>query len=271
MQIFHWQDQELDQLLQTVERDGLIPYIEKYVPKTGQLLESGAGGCRYVKYLHDRGWNIIGLELSPETVKKVKAHWPELDVVEGDCANSPYPDNRFDGIISIGVVEHWPDGPQAPLQEMLRTLKPGGYAFMTVPCHNVVRRLKRLIWWPELVPFRRHTAAWLIKHRPSPNRFKKGYKNFVIYPTYGDFFEYRMTPKQFATEVKTAGYEIVHHLPNQVIDGFFHELNPKQKLVQITDWQFKASKPVWFLNRLLGRWPFFHPHMQLIVGRKPLK
>lgn len=268
MKMFYWKDEELDQMLGTVERDGLIPYIEKYTPKPSKILESGAGAARYVKYLHDRGWDVVGLELLPETVQQVKQHWPELNMVEGDVADSPFSEGEFDGMISIGVVEHWVDGPEAPLKEMYRTLKPGGYAYITVPCHNVVRRIKHRIWWHQLVTNPRGTAAWLIKGKQRPNRLKKGYKYFVHTP-YGPFFEYRMTPKEFASELKNVGFEIVHHVPNQEIDGFFHELNPRDILIKFDKWQFKTTKPVLWMNRQLSKWKFFHPHMQLAVVRRP--
>jgi hypothetical protein len=51
---------------------------------------------------------------------------------------------------SFGVVEHWVDGPQAPLRDIFRVLKPGAKAFIAVPSFNSVRRLKRALWCDEI-------------------------------------------------------------------------------------------------------------------------
>jgi SAM-dependent methyltransferase len=123
-------------LLATCETDGIFPYIQKYMPAPSKVLESGCGAGRYVKYLADRGWDVIGLEWDQEAVDMIKAYWPEAKAVQGDSANSPFAENTFDGIISLGVIEHWIDGPSAPLHDIYRVLKPGAYAIVTAPCLN---------------------------------------------------------------------------------------------------------------------------------------
>ena len=50
---------------------------------------------------------------SQETVDMVRRTWPELKVASGDVADSPFPDNHFTGVISLGVVEHFPEGMEA--------------------------------------------------------------------------------------------------------------------------------------------------------------
>lgn len=51
-----------------------------------------------------------------------------------DARKLAYPDEYFDHVFSISVVEHIPDdGDQIALREMARVLKPGGTLFLTVP------------------------------------------------------------------------------------------------------------------------------------------
>jgi SAM-dependent methyltransferase len=57
-------------------------------------------------------------------------------------ASLPYPDSRFDAIVSMDVVEHVID-PVPWLREALRVLKPGGLLFLTTP--NYASRSLRMI------------------------------------------------------------------------------------------------------------------------------
>ena len=256
------------ELLATCETDGLFPLIEKYMPKPAKVLESGCGAGRYVKYLHDRGWDVTGLELDKGTVDMVRKHWPELNIVLGDAADSPFKANTFDGIISLGVIEHWTEGPETPLAEIYRTLKPGGTALINAPVLNTVRKLKKTLWWNELTTDRSATKAWLRNGGNSPNRRKKEYK-YWTYPTYGEFFEYRFTTKEFANAIKKAGFEIIEHRPIYEVDGLYHELNPKQMFVKYEKKQFILNTPGKVLNKTLSLVPFMHSHHQMAIVRKP--
>jgi SAM-dependent methyltransferase len=63
------------------------------------------------------------------------------DTLQPD-APLPYPDARFDALVSMDVVEHILD-PLPWLQEALRVLKPGGLLFLTTP--NCASRSLRVI------------------------------------------------------------------------------------------------------------------------------
>ncbi|MDB5183174.1 MAG: hypothetical protein JWO47_958 [Candidatus Saccharibacteria bacterium] len=268
--IFKWDKNNMDTLLATCETDGILPYIEKYMPAPSRVLESGCGAGRYVKYLYDRGWDVIGLEWDQDAVDMIKDYWPEVNAVQGDSANSPFPDNHFDGIISLGVIEHWIEGPEAPLKDIYRTLKPGAAAIITAPCLNTIRKIKKTVWWNEKVTEKAATKNWRENAGPQPNRLDSKFK-YWPYPTYGEFFEYRFTKKEFIDEIKKQGFEIVEHNPVAIIDGVYHELNPKHKLVKYEDRQFIPTTMGKLVNKTFSAVPFFHPHHQIAIVRKPLK
>jgi len=251
-------------------RDESTPIVERHFPRDARLLESGCGAGRWVRFLQDRGRKMIGLEYSHETVEMVKRHWPDLDIVEGDCEKSPFPDGSFDGALAFGVVEHWVEGPQRPLRELLRVLKPGGKAYITVPLFNSIRRLKKALWFDEITQAPRALAHRILRGTRKPlSRIDRRYL-FPVFPAWGEFFEYRMSTVDFRAEVEKAGFEIIEQAPVGAMDGVYHELNPLGLLVGWKDLKFEPRGPASLINRWLSRRPFAHPHMQAIVARRPV-
>ncbi len=265
--IFDWDESEMQILLESCSRDEALPLIERHFAPPQTLLEAGCGAGRWVRFLHDRGFRITGLEYKRETVSMVHRVWPDLDIVPGDCAASPFPENHFDGALSFGVVEHWEDGPQEPLRDLFRVLKRGGKAFISVPCHNSVRKIKRVLFWKEICGLPKAVAGRIIRGNPFC-RLNRGYR-FAVHPAWGPFLEYRMSTEQFRAEVEDAGFEVIEHLPLGLMDGVYHELNPLLLVVGWRGWRFYPTALACGLNRLLSRRDFMHPHMQAVVVRKP--
>lgn len=266
--IFSWDKRDAQDLLATCERDEVRPLIEKRIPRGTRVLESGCGLARYVRYLKDRGWRTVGLEYSADTVAAVKSVWPDLDVVQGDVARSPFRDGAFDAVLSLGVVEHFVEGPAQPLSEIRRVLKPGGVAIITVPCLNAIRRLKRLLWWTEIAAAPRALAGRIVKGKPKPlTRLGRSYR-YAVFPPYGAFHEYRMTTGEFAQNVLDAGLVVCEHGPIGMMDGLYHELNPFKLLLRFKHWQFHGCRTAYCLNRCLSKHPFLHSHMQVIVAER---
>ena len=267
--IFQWREAEMQAALESCTRDEAAPILERHFPKGIRLLESGCGAGRWVRFLEDRGRHTVGLEYSRETVAMVKRHWPDLDIVQGDCERSSFPDGSFDGVLSFGVVEHWIEGPQGPLRELLRVLKPGGKAYISVPCRNSIRRIKRALWWEEITQAPRALAKRILRGTPHPlSRSDRRYR-YPVHPAWGEFFEYRMSTSEFRAEVEKAGFEVLEHVPVGRMDGVYHDLNPLGLLVGWKDLKFTPRGPARAIDRWLSRRPFAHPHMQAIVARRP--
>jgi SAM-dependent methyltransferase len=240
---FEWQKNEIIDLLASCERDGLFPFIIKYIRKDDKILESGCGLARWVKNLDNKGYDCKGLEYSFDTVKTVHEIWPELDLFVGDVLQHPFKNNSFDAVISLGVVEHFEEGPDKALSDIFRILKPGGTGIITVPCFNMIRKLKH--------PFTRQKLIFYVKKRGEPKKF----------------FEYRFSPDYFMEFVKTNGFEVLEEKPFAHIDGFYHELDPLHLIVKFSKWKFDPED--FWLNRLLSKIPYVHCHMLIIVVRKP--
>lgn len=244
--IFEWNQQEMYKLLDSCDSDDMLEYIWKYSEKNHQILESGCGLCRWVKFLSTRGYDITGLEFSQKTLEMVAQEWPDLKTVTGDVLCNPFKDDTFDLILSVGVVEHFEEGPNGPLKDLHRILKPGGVAIISTPCFNTLRKYKYKL-----------------------KRVKNS--KYAVWPVHGDFYEYRFTREELLKEIKDAGLEIVEYAPISHIDGVYHDLNPREIIMKFQGWEFRPTIVATSLNRLLTAFPYFHNHMMLVVARKPTR
>lgn len=114
-----------------------------HLPKEGKIVDAGCGFGKRVIYLKQQGYDIVGIDNSELALAKLKDFDQSLQVELGDILDIHYPDNFFDPYISMGVVEHFEDGPDSALKEAYRVLKPNGLIFVSVPTVNIVRKLIR--------------------------------------------------------------------------------------------------------------------------------
>ena len=117
--------------------------LKKYLPdKNSRILEAGCGDGHLVDAMKYWGYDAIGIDFASETVKKIKANMPGLDVRNGDVRRLEFPDGSFDGLFSLGVIEHFWDGYHQVVSEMYRVVKPGGYIFLAFPCISIRDRIR---------------------------------------------------------------------------------------------------------------------------------
>ena len=131
---------------------GLRPWILKFTPRHGKVIEAGCGLGRFVFYLGKLGIEIEGLDFSDDLISYLK-NWQKkynynYRFVCGNVKELPYDNSTISGYLSFGVLEHFEEGPLKPLMEAARVLRPGGIAIISTPnlSWNVIRRktLKRI-------------------------------------------------------------------------------------------------------------------------------
>lgn len=133
-----WDKRDILQEIGTLKRDHARPYVLKYLPRNGIHLEAGFGLGRYIFYLSDLGFNIVGIDVSKKGLQRCKS-WAEENRYNpnifkyGDVRDIPYPDNYFASYLSFGVIEHFEEGPYKALSEAYRVLRPGGIAIISIP------------------------------------------------------------------------------------------------------------------------------------------
>jgi len=99
----------------------------------GELLDVGTGPARIPIALcrADRQFRILGVDLAGPMLDLARRNAAEAGLTDrirfarGDAKNLPFPDGRFEAVVSNTIVHHIPD-PAVALAEMFRLVAPGG-------------------------------------------------------------------------------------------------------------------------------------------------
>ena len=225
-----WAERSIEGEIESCETRTLVEIFDKYiVDKKMKILEAGCGLGGWVNYYSTKGFQIIGIEIDKNIVDQVKKYDSKIPVEHGDIFNIDYPKEQFDAYISLGVVEHFEEGPHKPINEANRVLKTGGIAFVTVPYLSWFRRL--------------------FVH-PLRNIF------FFVYKLLGKktyFWEYRYSKNEMINFLKDAGFEII----DIDIDDYIRT-DKKHHIGLYGDFFFlrKKNGAIWELNTL-GKFTLF--------------
>jgi SAM-dependent methyltransferase len=141
----HWAGRDIGEALAIAERSPLTQAIEAALAPASAVLEAGCGLGQYVVLLRRRGHTAVGVDWSIAGLRHARSAAPPPPVAAMALDRLGLRPAAFDAYISLGVVEHDPQGPEAILAEAHRVLRPGGTLIVSVPYVNGVRRLGA--WW----------------------------------------------------------------------------------------------------------------------------
>lgn len=106
--------------------------IAEFAPfrKNNRLLDVGCGAGAFLSRADKTEWEVEAVEVSRSSVEIVREKG--LKVFHGTLDEANYPDDHFDVVVSIEVIEHIPD-PEPVIKEISRILRPGGLFWGTTP------------------------------------------------------------------------------------------------------------------------------------------
>ena len=125
---FHWN--ELDQVV--------IEVAQRWREHGIRLIHDlGCGAGRHTAFLLTEGFEVVGSDLASHGLSACRERLAEAELkaelVRSDMSSLPFGDGVFDATISINVLNHGRRSAlQAATDEILRTLRPGGEALLTV-------------------------------------------------------------------------------------------------------------------------------------------
>jgi SAM-dependent methyltransferase len=102
--------------------------IEPLLPSSGDVLEIGAGTGEQARYLADRGFEVVAIDLPASSYSEARV----FPITDYDGRHIPLPDCSIDVVFSSNVLEHVEDIPQL-FAEIRRVLRPSGFAVHVMP------------------------------------------------------------------------------------------------------------------------------------------
>lgn len=132
----------------------------------GRLLEIGCGAGAFLHRMAQEGWEVEGLELSPDAGEEARRLG--FPVFIGSLADAPDPPKPYDLIVGWMVLEHLHD-PLQMLRKLSRWSAPGGWIALSVPDAGALEfRLFQDAWYALDVPrhlfhFTPKTAARVLR------------------------------------------------------------------------------------------------------------
>lgn len=206
-------------------------------PMIGLDIGSSAGGLSVA--LAQAGVDMHGIEPSSAGVQVSKMRAQRLGIenttfVEGVGEKLPFPNEMFDLIVSLAVIEHVQDVNKV-LEEAFRVLKPGGWLYVEVP--------------NNLFPFEGHyKMAWLpMMPKPLAKRYVRARG---AYPGFLDHLNY-MNRFIINRYVRMAGFVAIKDVYGEFLSG-------------------KAAGATWAeRSGRLARMPWSAPLVRLLCGSLP--
>ncbi|MBC2722684.1 MAG: class I SAM-dependent methyltransferase [Desulfosporosinus sp.] len=123
-----------------VDSGDITPYYERcrrdaiaaVPPAAKRVLSVGCAAGKTEEVLIKRGIEVVGVELNPKAAEIARERG--LTVLEGDASeiDVAIAGELYDCVIYADILEHLPD-PLAVLKRHMKSLKPGGIVYITVP------------------------------------------------------------------------------------------------------------------------------------------
>jgi SAM-dependent methyltransferase len=163
--------------------------------KSVRILDGGCGTGEWTVHLARKGYSVVGLDLSRETVAALGRLFPEAEFAVCDIRDTGFPAGSFDVYFSWGVFEHFEEGMGRCIGEAMRVLKPGGRLLISVPFHN--RRLQ-----------------WRRRGQPAASA-----------DSGGRFYQWRLTADELAANLRAGGFEVEDVVPIHTRQGVMRSLH----------------------------------------------
>ncbi|MEK6844544.1 MAG: peptidoglycan bridge formation glycyltransferase FemA/FemB family protein [Nanoarchaeota archaeon] len=197
--------------MKEVEKD----LIKKYF--YGNVLDLGCGCGRTTKYISDQGFDVIGVDIVEDMIKKAREMFPNIKFETGDACSLNHEDDKFDIVFfSFNGLDYiYPESKRImAVKEVARVLKKDGYFIYS--SHNPLSLFFK--FRPGLLWRSAKTGKIFSKYKPEKNI------NFGLLHTYF------ATPKnQIKLIESNTGLKFIEQVPNSAKELHPHYVFRKSK------------------------------------------
>ncbi|TXT67661.1 MAG: hypothetical protein BAJALOKI1v1_30024 [Promethearchaeota archaeon] len=105
-----------------------LEQFTQLLPENPHVLDVGCGaGIPTSKYLIEKGVKVTGIDISDTMLSLAKKNVPTADFLKMDANHLEFPENLFDGIISVYTLFHIPRKNHGEIfRQFYKVLKPNG-------------------------------------------------------------------------------------------------------------------------------------------------
>jgi len=144
----------------------ILNQFAAHVQKLGPVCDLGCGPGHVARYLHRRGADIFGIDLSPRMVEQARRLNPDIEFNQGNMLALELADESLGGIVAFYSLIHIPrEMMSAVLREVKRVLRPRGLLMLAFHLGRETIHLDE--WWGKRVSIdflffeRDEMAGWL--------------------------------------------------------------------------------------------------------------
>mgnify|MGYP000641173120 CR=1 FL=1 len=112
-------------------RDFADIFIENLKGK--KVLDLGCGPGRDAKYLSEKGFSVVGVDLCERFLEMARLNAPKAEFRKMDLRNISFPESSFDGVWAAASILHIPKKEAiSAIKEMAKILKQGGVIYISL-------------------------------------------------------------------------------------------------------------------------------------------
>lgn len=130
--------------------------LDRFAAQTagGRVCDLGCGPGQVGRYLHDRGTDAFGIDLSPGMVARARKAHPGMAFEAGDMRALPLANESLAGVAAFYSIIHIPRADvSAVLEEVRRVLQPGGVLLLACHRGDEIRHFDELWEQPVTLDF----------------------------------------------------------------------------------------------------------------------
>ncbi|MEQ8194902.1 MAG: class I SAM-dependent methyltransferase [Rhodospirillales bacterium] len=151
------------------------PFLNSHVPKQGRVLELGCGTGVYTQWLHNRGLDVVALDISDKMIAAARQRCPHAIYLQADCERPDIDlkksgmDSPFDAVIGINTFSYYSQKSEALSAYRSLLNKDGQFIVIDMNGSSPYYFLMSLIgfnemrqWFPEVRQFQRSEMAKML-------------------------------------------------------------------------------------------------------------